>query len=145
MLKRIGIPDSSTLYENTRIEKELPVILRYLIQWEHMALYLRLIHISLGVSATFFSILAAAQIGSIHNELVRIFAFIAAVSIALMTGFNLGEKSNNVRNSWRELNSAIMKFNSDEKFQRRKQFNPMTMEKNELEMLRFPVVDLIKP
>jgi len=43
------------------------------------------------------------------------FAFIAAVSIALMTGFNLGEKSNNVRNAWRELNTAIMKFNSDEK------------------------------
>src|SRR4249919_2063546 len=115
MLKRLGIPGSSTLYKDTRIQKELPVILRYLIQWEHMALYLRLIHVALGVSATFFSLLAAAQIGSIENEIAKIFAFIAAVSIALMTGFNLGEKSNNVRNAWRELNGAIMKFNSDDK------------------------------
>jgi len=115
MWKRFNIPDSSTLYKDTRVEKELPVILRYLIQWEHMALYLRLTHVTLGVFAIFFSLFAAAQIGSIQNELAKIFAFIAAVSIALMTGFNLGEKSNNVRNAWRELNTAIMKFNSDEK------------------------------
>jgi hypothetical protein len=110
-----GIPDSSKIYENSPVNKdpELQVILQYLIQWEHMAFYLRFTHIALGVFATFFSLLAAAQIGSIQDELIKIFAFIAAVSIALMTGFNLGEKSNNMRSAWRGLNAAIMRYNND--------------------------------
>jgi hypothetical protein len=28
-----------------------------------------------------------------------------------MTAFNMSEKSNNVRNAWRELNASVMKFN----------------------------------
>jgi uncharacterized membrane protein len=112
---RLGIPDSSEIYNNSPVsnDPQLRVILQYLIQWEHMALYLRGIHIALGVFATFFSLLAAAQIGSMQNDLVKIFAFIAAVSIALMTGFNLGEKSNNVRTARRGLNTAIMRYNND--------------------------------
>jgi hypothetical protein len=31
-----------------------------------------------------------------------------------MTGFNLGEKSNAVRNAWRLLNGTVMKFNRGE-------------------------------
>jgi hypothetical protein len=50
-----------------------------------------------GGSPTFFSLLAAAQIGSVSNGKAKIFAFIAAVSIALMTAFNLGGKSNDTR------------------------------------------------
>jgi hypothetical protein len=69
----------------------------------------------LGVSATFFSLLAASQIGSIQDEYAKIFAFIAAISIALMAGFNLGEKSNNVRNAWRRLNAKVIEFNSNQK------------------------------
>jgi hypothetical protein len=75
-----------------------------------MAMILRLLHILLGISATFFSILAVAQIGLIDSY-AKVFAFIAAVSIALMTAFNLGGKSNNSRAAWRHLNAAIMKFN----------------------------------
>jgi len=103
------------LYKDTRIQSKLPVILKYLVLWERMARGLRFIHVGLGVSATFFSLLAAAQIGSIQDEYAKVFAFIAAISIALMTGFNLGEKSNNVRNAWRELNAAVIAFNSNEK------------------------------
>lgn len=43
----------------------------------------------------------------------QIFGFLAAVSISLMTAFNLGAKSNNTRNAWRELNTAVMKFNQN--------------------------------
>jgi hypothetical protein len=56
-------------------------------------------------------LLAAPQIGSVSNGEAKIFAFIAAVSIALMTTFNLGGKSNDTRAAWRQLNSAVMKFN----------------------------------
>lgn len=64
----------------------------------------------LGISATFFSILAVAQIG-VTDAYAKVFAFIAAVSIVLMTAFNLGGKSNDTRATWRHLNAAIMKFN----------------------------------
>lgn len=101
------------MYKDTRIEKQLPYILEYLERWELVATVLRIIHLLLGTLAIFFSLLAAAQIGSIQDEYAKIFAFIAAVSIALMAAFNLSEKSNNVRNAWRELNAAVMKFNQN--------------------------------
>jgi hypothetical protein len=30
-----------------------------------------------------------------------------------MTAFNLTDKSNNVRDAWRELNAAVMKYNTN--------------------------------
>jgi hypothetical protein len=98
-------------YKSKPIGQKLPDILQYLRLWSAMARYLRIIHVSLGISATFFSALAATQIGSIDNNIAKIFAFIATVSIALMTAFNLGVKSNNTRAAWRHLNAEVMKFN----------------------------------
>jgi hypothetical protein len=43
----------------------------------------------------------------------QIFGFLAAVSISLLTAFNLGAKSNNTRNAWRELNTTVMRFNQN--------------------------------
>src|SRR6476646_8507469 len=78
-----------------------------------MGIYVcRVIYILLGISSVFFSLLAAVQIGSIQEEYAKIFAFIAAVSIAFMTAFNLTDKSNNVRDAWRELNAGVMKYNN---------------------------------
>jgi len=107
------LPNSLELNKGKRIEKDLPDILIYLKHWQDLARTLRLVHLLLGISATFFSLLAASQIGSIADEYAKIFAFIAAVSIALMAGFNLGEKSNNVRNAWRLLNAVVIEFNSN--------------------------------
>ena len=45
------------------------------------------------------------------DTLSRVFAFIAALSIALFTAFNLGAKSNNTRNAWRLLNTSVLRFN----------------------------------
>jgi hypothetical protein len=109
------LPNSMELNKGKRIEKELPDILIYLNHWQNLARILRTLHVLLGVSATFFSLLAASQIGSIQDEYAKIFAFIAAISIALMAGFNLGEKSNNVRNAWRRLNAKVIEFNSNQK------------------------------
>ena len=89
------------LYKGTRIEANFPELLKYLARWELMAFGLRFIHALLGVMATIFSLLAAAQIGSIADEYAKVFALIGAISIALMTGFNLGDKSNAVRNASR--------------------------------------------
>lgn len=55
----------------------------------------------------------SCRVASIGKEYTQIFAFIAALSISMMTAFNLGAKSNNTRNAWRKLNAAIMKFNQN--------------------------------
>jgi hypothetical protein len=101
------------LYQNTKVAIEVPHVLHYLNSWEVMAAGLRTVYILLGVFAVFFSLLAAVQIGSIQDEHAKIFAFIAAISIAFMTAFNLTDKSNNVRDAWRELNAAVMKYNTN--------------------------------
>jgi len=44
-------------------------------------------------------------------EYAKVFALIGAISIALMTGFNLGDKSNAVRNAWKLLNGTIIAYN----------------------------------
>jgi hypothetical protein len=46
--------------------------------------------------------------------LAKISAFIAAVSIGLMTAFDLGTKSNNMMNAWRHLNASVIKFSNVE-------------------------------
>ena len=105
------IPDMSEAYHGTRVERELPDMLTYLKLWSYNTTRLWVIHITLGVLATFFSLLAGALMGDPYIGWARAFAFIAAVSISMLTAFNLGTKSNNVRNAWRMLNSAIIKFN----------------------------------
>jgi hypothetical protein len=108
----LGItPDMSSMYKGTRLEEEYPEMLVYLKLWSSNATILWGIHIFLGVLATFFSLLAAAGIGALLEEHTKVFAFIAAVSISLLTAFNLGAKSNNTRDAWRELNIAAIKFN----------------------------------
>jgi hypothetical protein len=104
----VNIPE---LYANSRIQKEMPEMIGYLRQWNSHAVILRIIHISLGSSPVFFSVLAASGITS--NGDTKFFAFVAAVSIGIMASFNLGEKSNNIRTAWRNLNAIIIKFNQN--------------------------------
>jgi hypothetical protein len=104
--------EMSDVYKDKRIEKELPEILIFLRLWDFKANLLRGLHIFLGVMATFFSLLAASQIMG-DSIYAAIAAFIAAVSISLMTAFNLGEKSNNFRAALRRLNVATIKFNQN--------------------------------
>lgn len=105
------IPDATNTYRGTRVDKEIPEMLTYLQLWGSNTTKLWAVHIALGVVATFFSLLTASQIGHIDDQYSRIFGFIAALSVSLLTAFNLGAKSNNTRNAWRRLNTAIMKFN----------------------------------
>lgn len=139
------VPNVEELYKNSRIEKELPEILKILAQWGNNTTNLWRWHIILGTMATIFSILAAIgfssmgivpeggagdqnpndpqklydaakmEIKTLHTQKTtnQIFGFLAAVSISLLTAFNLGAKSNNTRNAWRELNTAVMRFNQN--------------------------------
>jgi hypothetical protein len=79
------------------------------------AAVLRGSHILIGGFATFFSVLTATQIGvSAIDDYTKFFAFIAAISIAFLTSFNLTDKSNNTRNAWRLLNVAVIRYNKKE-------------------------------
>jgi hypothetical protein len=102
------IPDTHE-YEKTPIGRDMPEILTYLKLWGNNTRGLWAFHVFLGIFATFFSLLAATGFGG--DLASRVFAFIAALSIAFLTAFNLGAKSNNTRNAWRLLNTAILRFN----------------------------------
>lgn len=101
----------SPVYSGKRINDKLPEIVVFLIMWHTKATILRALQVALGVLATFFSLLTTTLI-SVDNSNSKLFAFIAAISVALLAAFDLGTKSNNVTNAWRNLNSVIMQYNN---------------------------------
>jgi hypothetical protein len=95
-------------------EKGVPEIVPFLIKWKRMARNLRFSQILLGLLATFFSILTATTVTiQSFDSYSKYFAFIAAVSIGIMTAFDLGTKSNNMMDAWRLLAAAVVKFNRE--------------------------------
>jgi hypothetical protein len=97
--------DLSVAYgDGQPIKDKLPEIVEILKLWTYKARLLRFFQIFLGVIATFFSLLTATliSIGDIgnnatdFNSIAKVTAFIAAFAVALMTGFDLGTKANNV-------------------------------------------------
>ena len=115
------VPDLSNTYKETRSAKELPEMLIHLklwgnnaqILWGNNAQILWTYHILVGILATFFTILSASLIDVIDNIDIKLFSIIAAISLSLLAAFSLGIKSNNVRAAWRQLNTAIIKFNAN--------------------------------
>jgi hypothetical protein len=90
----------------------LPEIVPFLYAWKRTAKNLRIFQISLGFLATFFSILTTTLIDVNGLEFTsKITAFIAAVSIGLITAFDLSRKSNNMTDAWRNLVAPVLKFN----------------------------------
>jgi hypothetical protein len=83
--------------------------------------FLRFLQILLGLFSVFFSLLTTTflDVQKFDNSYAKIFAFIAAVSIGLLTAFDLGTKSNNMMNAWRQLNAAVIKFNSGEEYNKK--------------------------
>ena len=84
------LPNMSEIYRGTPVTKEIHGMLDFLELWASNTTKLWAVHILLGVVATFFSLLTAAGIQSIGAGYSQIFAFIAALSISMMTAFNLG-------------------------------------------------------
>jgi hypothetical protein len=108
--------DMSVIYaKGTDIDKDLPEIKPFLQKWARNAMILRFLQVLLGFLATFFSLLTATvltvQNTDNYNFYAKIFAFIAAVSIGLITAFDLGTKSNNMTDAWRHLTAAAIRYN----------------------------------
>jgi hypothetical protein len=96
------------------IAQELPDVVPFFKIWRKKATGFRILHALLGVLSVFFSLLTTTVLqfeGSNWNSYAKIFAFIAAVSIGLMTAFNLGTKSNDMTRAWRKLTAAVIRFN----------------------------------
>jgi len=76
------------------VEGKIPEeIKKQLRTWGRQAFWLRSIHALLGISSIVCSLLVAAKINSFEPVQIEWLAFIAAVSVGLSSGFDLGSKS----------------------------------------------------
>jgi hypothetical protein len=113
--KFFRLADMSVVYKDQRICEELPEIVPFLKVWKFKANALRFLHILLGSLSVVFSVLTTTFVSVPgFDNYSKYFAFFAAVSIGLLTAFDLGTKSNNMMNAWRQLMAAVIKFNQQE-------------------------------
>jgi hypothetical protein len=84
--------------------------------WYRSAGILRFLHISLGLIAVILTITVASTIGekTFLTPWTPWIAWGAAISVGIMTSFNLGTKSNSMRNAWRVLNEAKIRYENQE-------------------------------
>ncbi|MCX6674298.1 MAG: hypothetical protein NTY37_11030 [Methanothrix sp.] len=82
--------------------------------WNLSAGILRFLHISLGLIAVILTITVASTIVKPADSLFPWIAWGAAISVGIMTSFNLGTKSNNMRNAWRVLNEARIRYDNQD-------------------------------
>ena len=98
--------------------REIPdKILFYLKKWERLADLLQWAFILLGSGGTIASILATTFAG-IQNPrwhwLLMTCTIISAACMGLITTFSLGPKTADVRNAWRYLHTAVLRFKHQE-------------------------------
>ena len=82
-------------------------------KWGYQTNYLRVIHALLTISATVSSFLVASKVSDLYSPIrphISWISFVAAVSVGLLSAFDLGSKANRVRRAWRLLNVSLMKY-----------------------------------
>lgn len=84
--------------------------------WTRQARYFRAYHVSLVVLATASSILVSAGVLKDSLGVANPLAIVAAIAIGLVSAFALGDKANSVRNAWRLLHAAIMRFEEEPEY-----------------------------
>lgn len=97
-------------------EEVPPEILYRLKMWNRVSGWLRYLHISIGIIAIISSVTVAARLLDVSSESMSWVAWLAAISSALLTSMNLGTKSNQTRKAWRDLNTAVLRFQNEEDF-----------------------------
>lgn len=96
-------------YHNEKIAVD--EIQRSLRQWDSMATWYQALYIFLGVTAIGGSIFVASYAGDEKKKsLVRIMAVISTSFFTCISAFDLGGKSNDIRNAYRNLNAAVMTY-----------------------------------
>jgi hypothetical protein len=111
-----GLRQDYSTISSRKVNDEIPDIIPFLKIWKTKANVLRFLQILLRSLSVIFSLVTTTllNVSTIDNNLAKISAFIAAVSIGLMTAFDLGTKSNNMMNACRQLNASAIRFNNGE-------------------------------
>lgn len=89
-------------------------ITKQLNRWNFHSRVLRISHFVLVLTATICTVLVAAKLTTFPPELVQWLAALSAVSVSLISAFDLGSKANRMKWAWRKLNSAIILFQEDQ-------------------------------
>ena len=100
------------------MDKQVPVeISKQLSRWAILAKLLRAGHAFLSITALLCSLLVSSDLILIIPRIAvldkKLLAFIAALSVGLLSGFDLGAKSNRQRRAWRKLNTAIIRYKEE--------------------------------
>jgi hypothetical protein len=116
-IRKIINEDHATNHEEQNEKHVLEEIDEKLYWWHNYAWWLRVFHIFIGLIAVISSItIASSLLDGTKGETLRPWiAWITAISTGILTSFNLGEKSNNMRRAWRELTAAKMIYDSKAK------------------------------
>ena len=97
--------------------KEIPEeIIKQLKVWYSRARILRIIHVFVGLIAIIASVTVASRILDPDSDYMSYVAWLAAISSSILTSLNLGAKSNNMRNAWRILNTAVLRYKTEDDF-----------------------------
>lgn len=103
---------SAIFHQGSPIKQDIPEVIPFLEIWRRKATAFRFLHALLGSLSVIFSLLTTTLLAmDSMNFWAKVSAFIAAVSIGLMTAFNLGTKSNSMTNAWRKLTAAAIRYN----------------------------------
>ncbi|GGA90162.1 hypothetical protein [Puia dinghuensis] len=81
--------------------------------WDQMAIFYQGLFAFLGLSAITMSIYVASSVGDEKKKRTVKFCSVAAACIfSWLSAFNLGKKSNDIRDAYRYLNKAMMNYES---------------------------------
>jgi len=79
--------------------------------WSLIAGLLRLAHVALGLTGTVLPLTVAVFAPAGPDVwITRLLSVLAAVSVAVFTAFDVGNRANGFRAAWQKLNVALLKF-----------------------------------
>jgi hypothetical protein len=84
--------------------------------WNRLAISLQATYVVLGVMATVSSLAVATFTAELGPIRVKEVSFILAISLGLITAFDIGAKANASRGAWRLLNAATLAYANDPSF-----------------------------
>jgi hypothetical protein len=103
--------------QNQHIEPEVyKAILSRLEVWSKRVDRLSNFLITGGVITITTSLFITAFVGNLGEHeiiIIRVVAFVSALTLTLMTAFNVSKKLSDIRNAWRYLNKAIYSFKNN--------------------------------
>jgi hypothetical protein len=90
--------------------------------WNIAAVGLRVIYIFLVTLSIVCSVIVAAKVSSLAPIVVEGLAIVAAISVGLLSGLDIGGNANRMRKAWRRLNPAVIRFEEDSNYKEEELF-----------------------